>query len=77
MLTVTNSGLISTFCGAIYGGVRASREKAQQIMANSDADKFFNARDAQKKLHDRIHIDFAKGAWKYGWRIGLFTSCYV
>lgn len=32
---------------------------------------------SQKKLQDLVTINFAKGAFKWGWRLGLFTSAYV
>lgn len=32
---------------------------------------------SQKKLQDKISISFARGAWRYGWRLGLFTTSYV
>jgi len=31
----------------------------------------------QKKLQDQVTIAFGKGAFRWGWRLGLFTGAYV
>lgn len=31
----------------------------------------------QKKLQDQFTVNFAKGGFKWGWRVGLFTTSYL
>ncbi|CAH1969568.1 unnamed protein product [Acanthoscelides obtectus] len=68
---------MSIFVGSIYGGVVNSRKAYVDFMKNNQATSFLDHFEAKKKLQDAVTISFAKGAFKWGWRITLFSSTFV
>lgn len=46
-------------------------------MNNNQATAFTSHFEAKKKLQDKVTVSFAKGAFKWGWRVALFSSSYV
>lgn len=46
-------------------------------MNTNQATTFQSHFDAKKKLQNQVTINFARGAFKWGWRLALFTSSYV
>ncbi|XP_057657999.1 RPII140-upstream gene protein [Diorhabda carinulata] len=68
---------MSSFIGAIYGGVINSRSAYLEFMRSNEATSFENHLDAKRKLQDAVTISFGKGAFKWGWRITLFSTTFV
>ncbi|XP_043492380.1 RPII140-upstream gene protein, partial [Polistes fuscatus] len=52
------------------------RGVAQQFIDNNEATRFFNHMDAKRSLQDKVTIAFAKGAYKFGWRLCVFSGIY-
>ncbi|EDW14963.1 RPII140-upstream gene protein [Drosophila mojavensis] len=69
-------GFFGFLVGAIYGGVTQSRVSYMNFMENNQATAFKSHFDAKKKLQDQFTVNFAKGGFKWGWRVGLFTTSY-
>ncbi|XP_055375077.1 RPII140-upstream gene protein [Condylostylus longicornis] len=75
--SIHQAGFLGFLIGAIYGGVINSRKAYIDFMENNEATAFKSHLDAKKKLQDQFTVSFAKGGFKWGWRIGLFTTSYV
>ncbi|KAF2885657.1 hypothetical protein ILUMI_20508 [Ignelater luminosus] len=75
--TVLQVGTMSMFIGAIYGGTIHSRESYLDFIKNNQATAFKSHLDAKKKLQDQVTLSFAKGAFKWGWRLTYFCTTYV
>ncbi|XP_036324607.1 RPII140-upstream gene protein [Rhagoletis pomonella] len=74
--SVYQSGFVGFLFGAVYGGVINSRTAYMDFMENNQATAFKSHLDAKRKLQDQVTMSFAKGGFKWGWRIGLFTTSY-
>ncbi|CAH1112808.1 unnamed protein product [Psylliodes chrysocephalus] len=68
---------MSIFVGALYGGVINSRAAYLEFMRSNEATSFANHLEAKKKLQEAVTNSFAKGAFKWGWRIALFSTSFV
>ncbi|KAH8326759.1 hypothetical protein KR067_013700 [Drosophila pandora] len=74
--SIYQAGFLGFLIGAIYGGVTQSRAGYMNFMENNQATAFKSHFDAKKKLQDQFTVNFAKGGFKWGWRVGLFTTSY-
>ncbi|GAB0096503.1 RPII140-upstream gene protein [Sergentomyia squamirostris] len=77
LVNIQHSGFLGIFIGCCYGGFLSSRKAYVDFMENNQATAFSNHLDAKKKLQHSITMSFGKGAWRWGWRLGLFTTSYV
>ncbi|XP_067003810.2 RPII140-upstream gene protein [Anabrus simplex] len=68
---------LGLFIGACYGGFVRSRIAYLDFMERNEATTFKSHLDAKKQLQDRVTVGFAKGAFQWGWRLGLFSGSYV
>lgn len=75
--SIYQAGFLGFLVGAGYGGFIYSRNAYENFMHNNQATAFESHLDAKKKLQDKVTINFAKGAFKWGWRVALFSSSYV
>ncbi|XP_044742382.1 RPII140-upstream gene protein [Chrysoperla carnea] len=71
------AGFMGLFIGACYGGFIRSRVAYLDFMERNQATAFKSHLDAKKQLQDAVTMSFAKGAFQWGWRLGLFTFTYV
>ncbi|CAD6992787.1 RPII140-upstream gene protein [Ceratitis capitata] len=74
--SIYQAGFLGFLFGAIYGGVIQSRNAYLNFMESNQATAFKSHLDAKRKLQDAVTVSFAKGGFKWGWRIGLFTTSY-
>ncbi|KAI8428542.1 hypothetical protein MSG28_007310 [Choristoneura fumiferana] len=74
--TVVQSGLCGVFFGACMGGFAKSRDAYLYFIENNQATIFQTTMEAKKKLQDYVMIGFAKGAYHWGWRLGIFTGTF-
>ncbi|KAI5643803.1 tim17/Tim22/Tim23/Pmp24 family domain-containing protein [Phthorimaea operculella] len=74
--TVIQSSLMGAFIGACMGGFSTSRQAYMYFIETNQATIFKSTREAQKKLQDYVLIAFAKGAARWGWRLGTFTGLF-
>ncbi|XP_068152393.1 RPII140-upstream gene protein [Drosophila tropicalis] len=74
--SIYQAGFLGFLIGAIYGGVTQSRAGYIDFMENNQATAFKSHFDAKKKMQDQFTVNFAKGGFKWGWRVGLFTTSY-
>lgn len=72
-----SSGNHETLTGAIYGGVLGSRKSYMDFMERNQATAFESHLDAKRKLQDQVTMGFAKNAYRFGWRLCLFTTSYT
>ncbi|XP_018333781.1 RPII140-upstream gene protein [Agrilus planipennis] len=68
---------LSSFAGAVYGGFLYSRQAYMDFIRNNQATLFTNHIEAKKKLQDKVTLGFAKGAFRWGWRLTLFCTTYM
>lgn len=71
------AGFMGMFIGACYGGIVNSKVAYTDFMERNEATVFKSHFDAKKKLQDQVTVGFGKGAFRWGWRLGMFTSTYV
>lgn len=71
------AGFTGLFVGACYGGIINSKTAYTNFMERNDATVFKSHMEAKKKLQDQVTVAFGKGAFRWGWRLGLFTGTYV
>ncbi|KAF5290006.1 hypothetical protein FQR65_LT11672 [Abscondita terminalis] len=67
----------STIFGMLYGGVVYSRNAYLEFMKNNEATAFNSHFEAKRQLQDAVTLSFAKGAFKWAWRLTFFTTTYV
>ncbi|XP_055526178.1 RPII140-upstream gene protein [Wyeomyia smithii] len=74
---IYQAGFLGFLVGACYGGFIQSRVSYMNFMERNQATAFQSSFEAKRKLQDQVTVSFAKGAFKWGWRLALFTSGYV
>lgn len=77
MNSIRQAGILGLIVGAAYGGFVDSRVAYMGFMDSNQATAFDNHFEAKKKLQDNVTLGFARGAWKWGWRLALFTTSYT
>lgn len=77
MNSISQAGFLGLFAGAFYGGVNHSKDAFTNFMHKNQATAFENHFEAKKQLRDKVTLGFANGAWKWGWRLCLFTTSYT
>ncbi|XP_054268466.1 RPII140-upstream gene protein isoform X2 [Macrosteles quadrilineatus] len=63
--------------GSMYGGIQSSRNAFVDFMERNQATIFDNHLDAKRKLQNHVTIHFAKGAFKWAWRMTAFTGGFT
>ncbi|RVE50965.1 hypothetical protein evm_004374 [Chilo suppressalis] len=76
LTNVVHSSLCGAFIGACFGGFVISKDSYVYFLENNQATIFKSTGDAKKKLQDYVMIAFAKGAYQWGWRLGMFTGMF-
>lgn len=76
MNTVLQSSLCGAFIGACMGGFVSSRVAYINFIENNQATIFKSTAEAKKRLQDYVTVAFAKGAYKWGWRLCFFTGVF-
>lgn len=74
--SIYQAGFCGFLFGAIYGGFINSRTSYEDFMNNNQASAFKSHLDAKRKLQNEFTLSFARGAFKWGWRVSLFTTSY-
>ncbi|KFB42184.1 AGAP001426-PA-like protein [Anopheles sinensis] len=75
--SIYQAGFLGFLFGACYGGFVNSRVAYMNFMERNQATAFQSSFEAKKKLQDQVTVNFAKGAFRWGWRLALFTTSYV
>uniref|UniRef100_A0A182J2D5 Complex I assembly factor TIMMDC1, mitochondrial n=1 Tax=Anopheles atroparvus TaxID=41427 RepID=A0A182J2D5_ANOAO len=75
--SIYQAGFLGFLFGACYGGFVNSRVAYMNFMERNQATAFQSSFEAKKKLQDQVTLNFAKGAFRWGWRLALFTTSYV
>ncbi|KAI4495525.1 hypothetical protein M0802_008739 [Mischocyttarus mexicanus] len=66
----------ASLVGIAVGGLFYTRGVAQDFIDNNEATRFYNHMDAKRSLQKKVTIQFAKGAYRFGWRLTLFSGIY-
>ncbi|XP_037784850.1 RPII140-upstream gene protein-like isoform X1 [Penaeus monodon] len=74
---VVQGALMGTFTGTIIGGTIHSRDNYMRFIEKNQATAFQNHFEAKKQLQDKVTLGFARGAWMWGWRLGLFCGSFT
>lgn len=75
--SIYQAGFLGFLVGACYGGFINSRVAYVNFMERNQATAFKSSFEAKRKLQDQVTVTFAKGAFKWGWRLALFTTSYI
>ncbi|XP_055587317.1 RPII140-upstream gene protein [Uranotaenia lowii] len=75
--SIYQAGFLGFLVGACYGGFVHSRVAYMNFMERNQATAFQSSFEAKRKLQDQVTLNFAKGAFKWGWRLALFTTSYI
>ncbi|XP_015116154.1 RPII140-upstream gene protein [Diachasma alloeum] len=67
----------SVLLGAVYGAILHGREAWFAFMENNQATQFHHHMEAKKMLQDRVTMAICKGGFKWGFRIGGFTTVFI
>lgn len=74
---VVQGASMATLVGVVWGGIVKSRVEYMNFIERNHATKFSNMFEAKRKLQDTVTLSFARGAFQWGWRLGLFTGSYI
>ncbi|KAJ0180006.1 hypothetical protein K1T71_004597 [Dendrolimus kikuchii] len=74
--SVVQSSLCGAFIGACMGGFVSSRQAYLYFIENNQATIFKTTMQAKKRLQDYVTLKFAKGAYTWGWKLGIFTGIF-
>lgn len=77
LTSIMQASFLGLFVGVCYGGVTKAKEAYHNFMDANQATAFRSHLEAKKQLQDRVTMGFAKGAFRWGWRTSIFTTCYV
>jgi complex I assembly factor TIMMDC1 len=72
--SIYQSGFLGLFIGMVYGGFLGSRKGYMDFMERNQATAFHSHIEAKRKLQDQVTVGFAKNAFRFGWRLCLFTT---
>ncbi|XP_026486082.2 RPII140-upstream gene protein [Vanessa tameamea] len=73
---VAQATMCGFFVGACLGGFAKSRDAYLHFIENNQATIFNSTIQAKKKLQDYVTVAFARGAYHWGWRLGIFTGMF-
>ncbi|XP_050300288.1 RPII140-upstream gene protein [Anthonomus grandis grandis] len=68
---------LSLFAGLLYGGTLEGQKAYEKFMRNNQVTSFTTHLEAKRKLQDAITLALGKGAFKWGLKIGFFSTTYV
>ncbi|KAK8726654.1 hypothetical protein OTU49_009975 [Cherax quadricarinatus] len=75
--TIVQGTMFGAFTGSIIGGTIHSKENFTKFIEKNQGTAFANILDAQKQLQTKVTLGFARGAWMWGWRLGLFCGSFM
>lgn len=74
LVTMTTS---SALLGAMYGATVNARSAFLRFIETNDATKFANHLEAKRMLQHTVTLSLGKGAWKWGFRVGMFSTIFL
>ena len=72
-----SAGVIGLLVGGAWGGLGASRRSYEDFIEKNKASQFRSHFDAKYQLQNSVTKAMGIGAWKFGWRLGLFMGSFV
>ncbi|XP_057342156.1 RPII140-upstream gene protein [Microplitis mediator] len=77
LVTLMSMTTGSAMLGAMYGASVNARIAFLRFIETNDATKFANHLEAKRMLQHNVTISLGKGAWKWGFRIGMFSTIFL
>ncbi|XP_049788724.1 RPII140-upstream gene protein [Schistocerca nitens] len=77
VFSVLQTAFFGSFLGGCYGGFLFSRKAYVEFIERNQATSFTSHLEAKRQLQNHVTVNFAKGALKWAWRVGFFSSSYV
>ncbi|KAK9881748.1 hypothetical protein WA026_017269 [Henosepilachna vigintioctopunctata] len=77
MKTISQTAMLSSFIGFLFGSFMSTRTTYSDFMRNHTATSFTSHFEAKKKLQDAMTKSVGRGGWKWCWRLCLFSTTYV
>ncbi|XP_071549883.1 uncharacterized protein 140up isoform X2 [Panulirus ornatus] len=77
MTTIAQCAMLGVLTGSLIGGTLQSKESYLKFIERNQGTAFQNAFDAKRQLQTKVTLGFARGAWMWGWRLGLFCGSFM
>jgi len=68
--------MVTLVIGAIMGGVGRSRVAYMNFFRSNQHTAFETPMKAKSKLQETLLMGFGSGAYRIGWRVGVFSAIY-
>lgn len=77
LASINMAGFTGMFIGGLIGGIFQSKISNLNFRDSNEATLFDSNMDAKRKLQNESTIGFGKGAFRMGWRCGIFCLSFV
>ncbi|CAL8103077.1 unnamed protein product [Orchesella dallaii] len=74
---VIHGTMLGVFFGAFFGGLGRGRISYANFFRSNAHEAFSTSLEAKRKLQDTVTLGMGAGAFRIGWRVGLFTGMYM
>ncbi|KAK3874444.1 hypothetical protein Pcinc_020608 [Petrolisthes cinctipes] len=74
---VMNGVMTGAFTGSVIGGTVFSKSSFIKFIDENQGSTFQNTFEAKKQLQTQVTLGFARGAWIWGWRLGVFCGSFL
>ncbi|KAM7294472.1 putative RPII140-upstream protein [Ixodes scapularis] len=77
-LELVKTGMgIGIVLGGLSGGLNYAKQAKVNYIRQNEANYYLKPKDAMKEMQDKMALEFFRGGFKLGWRMGLFSGIYV
>ncbi|XP_043685695.1 RPII140-upstream gene protein isoform X1 [Vespula pensylvanica] len=74
--SLINFSTTATLVGIVVGGIVYTQGTLEKFIENNEATRFYSHLDGKRALQTNITLQFAKGAYMFGWRLTVFCGIY-
>ncbi|KAG0415146.1 hypothetical protein HPB47_007699 [Ixodes persulcatus] len=72
--TGTSIGII---LGGLSGGLNYAKQAKINYIRQNEANYYLKPKEAMREMQDKMALEFFRGGFKLGWRMGLFSAIYT
>lgn len=77
-LTLVRAGFtIGGLTGLLVGGLNYAKLAKMNYIRKNQGTPFLNPKQAAREMHDTMFLEFARGGFKLGWRMAVFSTLYM
>lgn len=66
----------TTLIGIVVGGILYTQGAVDKFIDNNEATRYYSQIDGKRALQTHVTLQFAKGAYMFGWRLTVFCGIY-